>query len=69
MMTLEINIHNPDLRVKITRLSSGNLMLCFGEWPIPHTTWFMKESDVQLMIDNLLHAQLDYIKESRNENG
>lgn len=67
MMTLEINIHDPDIQVKMTKLTTGKTMLCFGEWPIPHTTWFLNEKDVQTLIDNLLKAQLVYIQESKNE--
>jgi hypothetical protein len=58
-----LTLWDPPLGVNIQQSSEkGRVGVSFGDWPSPHNTWFMSESDLDVFIMKLLDAKLKYIE-------
>ena len=65
-MNSNLTLWDPDVNVHIEQSNPGDkprVAVHFGEWPaIVHNTWFMSESDLDVLIMRLLDAKLKYIE-------
>ena len=60
-------IDDVDVRVEVSGLGTESHRVCVSFGSVPtHTSWFMDEAYLDILIKNLLDAQLKYIKEGKN---
>ena len=68
-MTVNVTMWNPSLNVEIHKtVGTGRVAITFGDIG-GHTTWFIREENVNVLIDNLLQAQLEYITKKEKGDG
>jgi hypothetical protein len=63
-MNSNLTLWDPDVNVHIEKSHFGDeprIAIHFGGWPgQPHNTWFMNESDLDILIMKLLDAKVRY---------
>ena len=60
-MNCNITLWDPPIDVEIHKSVGANrVVVSFGDWPAPHNTWFLNESDLDILIMKLLDAKVRY---------
>lgn len=70
-MNSNLTLWDPPVGVHIEKSNPGDkprVAVHFGDWPgIVHNTWFLNESDLDVLIMKLLDAKLAYVEEKNGQ--
>ena len=58
MGSVQVSIYDPDITTHVHAGASWDVVVEFGEKFNPHNVWFLKRSQFDALIQNLLTAQL-----------
>jgi hypothetical protein len=62
-MNSNLTLWDPPVGVHIqASIEKDRVSVSFGDWPNPHSTWFLNKSDLDVLIMKLLDAKVTYME-------